>query len=105
MEVAFKFLFHLPDQQSWGGAASNTDGGSERKKKRKSRWGNEEVADKTVIPGMPTVIPANISKEQEKQYLCKFTYRIRHVLWDYNLYLLQDLQEKKIVMVFYYFIY
>uniref|UniRef100_A0A0L8FNC3 Splicing factor 1 helix-hairpin domain-containing protein n=1 Tax=Octopus bimaculoides TaxID=37653 RepID=A0A0L8FNC3_OCTBM len=39
-----------------------------RKQKKRSRWGNEET-DKTIIPGMPTVIPANLSGDQEKQYL------------------------------------
>ena len=64
-----------------GGAATNvqsaTDanspsneshGASERKRKRKSRWGAAE-GEKTCIPGMPTVIPAGLSKEQEEAYL------------------------------------
>ncbi|KAK3090628.1 hypothetical protein FSP39_013273 [Pinctada imbricata] len=40
----------------------------DRRKKRKSRWAQEEE-DKTVILGMPTVIPAGLNKEQERQYL------------------------------------
>ncbi|KAH3863263.1 splicing factor 1-like [Dreissena polymorpha] len=57
--------------QSWGNdaGANGNGGGSDRKRKRKSRWGAEEVVDKTVIPGMPTILPANLSKEQEQQYL------------------------------------
>jgi len=39
----------------------------ERKKKRKSRWTDE--ACKTFIPGLPTMIPAGLSKEQEEAYL------------------------------------
>ncbi|KAI5753791.1 hypothetical protein M8J77_003407 [Diaphorina citri] len=39
-----------------------------RARKRKSRWGAEET-DKTFIPGMPTVIPTNLSKDQEQAYL------------------------------------
>lgn len=39
-----------------------------KQQKKRSRWGNEET-DKTIIPGMPTVIPANLSGDQEKQYL------------------------------------
>merc|ERR1719221_141020 len=39
----------------------------ERKKKRKSRWTDE--ACKTFIPGLPTMIPAGMSKEQEEAYL------------------------------------
>ena len=42
----------------------------ERRKKRKSRW--EAETDKVVIPGMPTMIPAGLSANQEKIYLCKF---------------------------------
>ncbi|KAK7494422.1 hypothetical protein BaRGS_00014314 [Batillaria attramentaria] len=54
--------------QSDGSDSNSMDGTSGRKKKRKSRW-NTEVDEKTVIPGMPTVIPANLSQEQEKQYI------------------------------------
>lgn len=43
----------------------------ERKKRRKTRWGGSEH-DKTFIPGMPTVLPTNLTPEQEKAYLCKF---------------------------------
>ena len=48
------------------------DGGNERKKKRKSRWAQDNDTDKTIIPGMPTVIPNGLSDDQEKQYLCKY---------------------------------
>lgn len=44
---------------------------SERKRRRKSRWGAEET-DKTFIPGMPTVLPTNLSKEQEEAYVCEY---------------------------------
>ena len=46
--------------------------GSGRKKKRKSRWG-EEADDKTFIPGMPTVLPQGLEKDQEQLFLCKFS--------------------------------
>jgi len=39
----------------------------ERKKKRKSRWTDETA--KTFIPGLPTMIPNGLSKEQEEAYL------------------------------------
>ena len=42
-----------------------------RKKKRKSRWTDESC--KTFIPGLPTMIPTGMSKEQEEAYLCKWT--------------------------------
>lgn len=41
----------------------------DRRKKRKSRW--EAETDKVVIPGMPTMIPAGLSADQEKIYLCE----------------------------------
>lgn len=52
----------------------NPDGtsASDRKKKRKSRWAQDNDTDKTIIPGMPTVIPNGLSDDQEKQYLCKY---------------------------------
>ncbi|XP_076277928.1 splicing factor 1 isoform X2 [Lasioglossum baleicum] len=40
----------------------------ERRKRRKTRWGGSEH-DKTFIPGMPTVLPTNLTPEQEKAYL------------------------------------
>ncbi|XP_029177134.1 splicing factor 1-like [Nylanderia fulva] len=40
----------------------------ERKKRKKTRWGGSEH-DKTFIPGMPTVLPTNLTPEQEKAYL------------------------------------
>lgn len=43
----------------------------ERRKRRKSRWGGSEH-EKTFIPGMPTVLPTNLTAEQEKAYLCKY---------------------------------
>lgn len=42
--------------------------GGEKKKKRRSRWGGDEK-EKTFIPGMPTVLPANLTKDQEEAYL------------------------------------
>lgn len=40
----------------------------ERRKRRKTRWSGSEH-DKTFIPGMPTVLPTNLTPEQEKAYL------------------------------------
>jgi len=54
----------------------------ERKKKRKSRWTDETC--KTFIPGLPTMIPTGMSKEQEEAYLCKsklFISEFSCVLW------------------------
>lgn len=41
-----------------------------RARRRKSRWGGGEH-DKTFIPGMPTILPSTLNKEQEEAYLCK----------------------------------
>ncbi|XP_070185491.1 splicing factor 1-like isoform X2 [Littorina saxatilis] len=56
------------DMGEWGGNGDDSNDGTGRKKKKRSRW-NTEIDDKTVIPGMPTTIPPNLSKEQEKQYI------------------------------------
>ncbi|ESP03761.1 hypothetical protein LOTGIDRAFT_211871 [Lottia gigantea] len=40
----------------------------ERRRKRKSRW-NTDNEDRTVIPGMPAVLPSNMSVEQQRQYI------------------------------------
>lgn len=66
-------------------SSSATSGGSEaekpkeesreeRRRKRKSRWGGVDGAEKTFIPGMPTMMPQGLSKEQEEAYLrkCQF---------------------------------
>ena len=57
--------------ESWnnGNDSGNSgDFGRDRKKKRRSRW-NTDSDEKTVIPGMPTVIPANLSESQQRQYV------------------------------------
>jgi splicing factor 1 len=46
---------------------------NDRKRKKKSRWGGSEL-EKTFIPGMPTVLPHNLTKEQEEAYICKLTF-------------------------------
>lgn len=42
----------------------------ERRRRRKTRWGGSEH-DKTFIPGMPTILPSTLNKEQEEAYLSK----------------------------------
>ena len=51
-----------------------SDAASERKRKRKSRWGGGDT-DKTFIPGMPTMMPSGLSKEQEEAYLRECAFR------------------------------
>jgi len=50
-----------------GGDRERESSREERRKKRKSRWTDE--ACKTFIPGLPTMIPGGLSREQEEAYL------------------------------------
>lgn len=47
---------------------SSSSDANDRKRKKKSRWGGSEL-EKTFIPGMPTVLPHNLTKEQEEAYI------------------------------------
>jgi hypothetical protein len=59
----------------------------ERKKRKKTRWSGSEH-DKTFIPGMPTVLPTNLTPEQEKAYLCKFlSFNIFDISFDTLVYM------------------
>lgn len=40
------------------------------KKKRKSRWNTEET--KTILPGLPTVLPSNLTGEHQRMYLSEY---------------------------------
>lgn len=72
----------MPQVQSKGSGPSSlngddsNDGSGERKRKRKSRWGTEDPTEKTFIPGLPTMLPPNLTKEQEEAYLRKFQFFI-----------------------------
>lgn len=63
--IFFVFVFVADDVKS------DKESREERRKRRKTRWGGSEH-DKTFIPGMPTVLPTNLTPEQEQAYLCKF---------------------------------
>lgn len=39
-----------------------------RARRRRTRWQGSEH-DKTFIPGLPTVLPSSLTREQEEQYL------------------------------------
>lgn len=52
------------------GLSTESEEGGSRKRKKKSRWATEED-DKTFIPGMPTVLPSGLEKDQEELYLRK----------------------------------
>ena len=61
----------MPPSSFSAPAAEDKEDGAERKRKRKSRWGTESLSERMFIPGMPTVLPANLSKEQEEAYIRK----------------------------------
>uniref|UniRef100_A0A8C0UBT6 Uncharacterized protein n=1 Tax=Cyanistes caeruleus TaxID=156563 RepID=A0A8C0UBT6_CYACU len=39
------------------------------RKRKRSRWNQDSLEQKTVIPGMPTVIPPGLTREQERAYI------------------------------------
>ncbi|GLD66639.1 splicing factor 1 isoform X2 [Lates japonicus] len=41
----------------------------QKKPRKKSRWSSETPDQKTVIPGMPTVIPPGLTRDQERAYI------------------------------------
>lgn len=49
-------------------STSGLSAAEERKRKRKSRWAGGDH-DKTFIPGMPTILPATLSADQQEAYL------------------------------------
>ena len=81
------FSFNIVSFTAFGNGNSdpldenNVEGGDHvsrsRKKKKRSRWGAVEE-DKIFIPGMPTILPSNLDKSQEEQYLRKLK-RIHYV--------------------------
>ncbi|XP_055585088.1 splicing factor 1 [Uranotaenia lowii] len=58
-----------PGRASRGGSSgSGYDGSMSRAQKKKSRWGGGDH-DKTFIPGMPTILPAGMTQDQQEAYL------------------------------------
>ena len=53
------------------------------KKRKRSRWNQDSLEQKTVIPGMPTVIPPGLTREQERAYIGNAAGAIlgRRVTW------------------------
>lgn len=43
-----------------------------QKKRKRSRWSSETPDQKTVIPGMPTVIPPGLTRDQERAYIGEY---------------------------------
>uniref|UniRef100_A0A8C9XXT5 Branchpoint-bridging protein n=1 Tax=Sander lucioperca TaxID=283035 RepID=A0A8C9XXT5_SANLU len=49
--------------------ANATPLGNQKKSRKRSRWSSETPDQKTVIPGMPTVIPPGLTRDQERAYI------------------------------------
>jgi len=56
-----------------GKKSGQTESDEQREKRRKSRWSNT----KAFVPGMPTILPADIDDNQRQIYLRMFYYFIR----------------------------
>ncbi|MFT7796291.1 splicing factor 1-like [Arapaima gigas] len=68
--VGGSFVSSQQSQPSLGMQSSSGGGELGQKKPRKrSRWSSETPDQKTVIPGMPTVIPPGLTREQERAYI------------------------------------
>lgn len=52
-------------------AGESETAAARRDRKKKSRWGGGE-ADKTFIPGMPTILPSTLDPTQQEAYLGKY---------------------------------
>lgn len=51
---------------------NNSDSGDgTRKRKKKSRWAGTDN-EKIFIPGMPTILPAGMTQDQQEAYLGKY---------------------------------
>ncbi|XP_062539896.1 splicing factor 1 [Armigeres subalbatus] len=50
------------------GSGSSRSDDAERRRKKKSRWAGGDH-DKTFIPGMPTILPAGMTQDQQEAYL------------------------------------
>lgn len=67
-DTEYRLMMSDSDRAALKRENDNSMSEKDRKKKKKSRWGGDEM-DKSFILGMPTVLPTNLSKEQEEAYL------------------------------------
>lgn len=66
--------FAIIDDDACAGPLGET-AAERRARRRRTRWMGSEH-DKTFIPGLPTVLPSTLTRDQEEQYLCE--YRAPH---------------------------
>ncbi|XP_050304239.1 splicing factor 1 [Anthonomus grandis grandis] len=63
-----QFLQAQGENSNHSTGSQDNDEANERRRKRRSRWGGSEH-EKIFIPGMPTILPPNLDKDQEAAYL------------------------------------
>uniref|UniRef100_A0A8C7I7Y5 Branchpoint-bridging protein n=1 Tax=Oncorhynchus kisutch TaxID=8019 RepID=A0A8C7I7Y5_ONCKI len=64
--------FPTPPQPPQGAGIPSQSGKpdfGQKKARKRSRWSSETPDQKTVIPGMPTVIPPGLTRDQERAYI------------------------------------
>ncbi|KAL0970415.1 hypothetical protein UPYG_G00241670 [Umbra pygmaea] len=61
--------FPTPPQQPQGPGMQSMSDFNQKKSRKRSRWSSETPDQKTVIPGMPTVIPPGLTRDQERAYI------------------------------------
>ena len=71
INAALKGKMNNSGDSGRGRDSDSKESREERRRKRKSRWGGQETTEKTFIPGMPTMMPQGLSKDQEEAYLRK----------------------------------
>ena len=74
--ILFDFYSSFEQPKTDSSRESSESREERRARKRKSRWGGNDGIEKTFIPGMPTMMPQGLSKEQEEAYLRKSLYKI-----------------------------
>lgn len=62
------YISEFVDSNSNSQDSSEADSREARRRKRRSRWmGNAD--EKAVIPGMPTILPADLTPDQTEAYI------------------------------------
>ncbi|ODN02445.1 Splicing factor 1 [Orchesella cincta] len=69
-QPGMEILNHFSDSNSNSQEASEGDSREKRRKKRRSRWMGTEN-EKAVIPGMPTILPADLTPDQTEAYIAQ----------------------------------
>lgn len=62
---------HPDDDRDDGHGPAGETPDERRARRRRTRWLGSEH-DKTFIPGLPTMLPSTLTRDQEEQYLCEY---------------------------------